>query len=643
MGGDEVLARHILEHFVDHVSVRKDSKTGTLYYTFPVDVFFVTELSSVRTHSLEGPGVRDSDFARVLLISHIVLAGLQKMRRGKVRFDAMALDRLHSTVLAGQAAEGQEEAMRAVEKTLGIVGGGQLGRMTTLAARQLGAQVVILDPQPDSPAGQVATAQIVGGLRDPQALRQLADQCDVITVEIEHVDTATLEALVAAGRPVIPAPSVIALIQDKLRQKETLSGAGLPVAPFYAGADPRTYPAILKARFDAYDGRGNCTVTTAADLPGAIARLGGDPNRLYVEAIVPFAREVTVMVACDQQGTIRSYPPVQTFHEQHILRAVIAPAASAAAASDLAERAVRALNTAGLFGVELFGLADGSFLINEIAPRPHNAGHFSMEACVTGQFEQHARIVLGLPLGDPSLKVPAAVMINLLGNASGGVDPSLETAFNLPGAAVHWYGKSESRPLRKMGHVTLTGPTVADVLDRSRALLTIAYEMPPAGVRVAVIMGSDSDMPTMQQAANILGELGIGCEVTIVSAHRTPLRMVEYARSAADRGLQVIIAGAGGAAHLPGMVAALTPLPVIGVPIQTSTLSGIDSLYSIVQMPRGVPVATVAIGNGVNAGLLAARMIGMTDSAVRDRLERYRQQMERQVLDKVKALGSSAS
>ncbi len=530
-------------------------------------------------------------------------------------------------------------AMRGIDKTLGIVGGGQLGRMLTFAARRLGCDVVILDPQPDSPAGQVANAQIVGGLRDAKALQQLAERTDLLTIEIEHIDTETLEALAEAGKPIYPAPRVVKLIQDKLHQKEVLSAVGLPVAPFHASVTPREYPSILKARFNAYDGRGNLTVSAADELPAAIAQLGGAADALYVESIVPFERELTVMVACAQDGTIRSYPPVQTFHRDHILRVVIAPARGAEAAVTLAERAVAALDTPGIFGVELFGLPGGEFLINEIAPRPHNAGHFSIEACTTSQFEQHIRAVLGLPLGDPSMIVPAAVMINLLGNEHGGTEPDYGMVLRTAGASAHWYGKTESRPRRKMGHVTFTGATLTDVLARARTLAEIPYDTQPP-LSVGIIMGSDSDLPTMRQAAETLKALGIGCELTIVSAHRTPDRMVEYARNAAGRGLRVIIAGAGGAAHLPGMVAAMTPLPVIGVPIKTDALNGLDSLYSIVQMPRGVPVATVAIGNAVNAGLLAARILGASDSTIQERLERYRADMEKTTLDKAHALES---
>ena len=264
------------------------------------------------------------------------------------------------------------------QRTLGIVGGGQLGRMTTFAARRLGFDVVILDPQPDSPAGQIATSQIVGDLRDPEKLRELAARCDVLTVEIEHVDTVTLGAITET--PVYPAARVIALIQDKLRQKEFLSAAGLPVAPFQAGAAPDVYPVILKSRFDAYDGRGNVTVHNTAELAAAVARLGGQAAALYIEQIVPFTREITVMVARGTDGQIASYPAVQTYHQDHILHVVTAPAAHAETAIRLAERAVALLDTVGIFGVELFGMPDGNFVINEIAPRPHNAGHFSIEA-----------------------------------------------------------------------------------------------------------------------------------------------------------------------------------------------------------------------------------------------------------------------
>ena len=249
--------------------------------------------------------------------------------------------------------------------------------------------------------------------------------------------------------------------------------------------------------------------------------------------------------------------------------------------------------------------------MNEIAPRPHNSGHYTIEACETSQYENHLRAILSLPIGSTTLKVPSAAMLNLLGSSN---DMSelvgfAEFALGVPGASVHLYGKGECRKGRKMGHITITANSDAELRARLRQLLQrlpgadaagsaasdidlYAPEAPRPGSGfshkqplVGVIMGSDSDLPVMLPAAHILDRFQVPYELTIVSAHRTPDRLVEYARSASGRGLRVIVAGAGGAAHLPGMVAAMTGLPVIGVPVKGSSLDGVDSLHSIVQMP----------------------------------------------------------
>jgi len=254
----------------------------------------------------------------------------------------------------------------------------------------------------------------------------------------------------------------------------------------------------------------------------------------------------------------------------------------------------------------LLNLFEGSIFINEIAPRPHNSGHYTIEACETSQYENHLRAILSLPLGSTDLKVPSAAMLNLIGHSSSmtEITTTVNTAMNLSGTSVHLYGKSECRKGRKMGHITLVGESDSDVRTRLRPLLESlpgsstedvdlfapSPTTPGSGFSspnplVAVIMGSDSDLPVMLPAARILDLFAIPYELTIVSAHRTPDRLVEYARSASARGLRTIIAGAGGAAHLPGMVAAMTALPVIGVPVKGSTLDGVDSLHSIVQMP----------------------------------------------------------
>lgn len=213
-------------------------------------------------------------------------------------------------------------------------------------------------------------------------------------------------------------------------------------------------------------------------------------------------------------------------------------------------------------------------------------------------------------------------------------------ALNIPGATVHWYDKPEMRKQRKMGHITIVGPSMSIVRTRLNLMLKreTTRNHTVASPRVAIIMGSDSDLPTMKDAAEILENFGVPFEVTIVSAHRTPERMYSFAATAKQRGIQIIIAGAGGAAHLPGMVASLTPLPVIGVPIKTSSLTGVDSLLSIVQMPKGIPVATVAIGNATNAALLAVRILASGDADLWDRVVHYQEDMKDTVIKKAEKL-----
>jgi phosphoribosylaminoimidazole carboxylase len=315
--------------------------------------------------------------------------------------------------------------------------------------------------------------------------------------------------------------------------------------------------------------------------------------------------------------------------------------------------------------------------VNEIAPRPHNSGHYTIEACETSQYENHLRAILSLPLGSTALKVPSAAMLNLIGHSSSmtEITNTINAALGIPGVSVHLYGKLACRTGRKMGHITVVADSDAQLKARLRPLLeSLPFSSPeetdlyaPLPVTpgsgfsdpnplVGVIMGSDSDLPVMLPAARILDQFKIPYELTIVSAHRTTNRLIEYARSASARGLRTIIAGAGGAAHLPGMVAAMTALPVIGVPVKGSTLDGVDSLHSIVQMPastsiicasffpytfklqRGIPVATVAINNGTNAGLLAVRILSAGIPSLIDSMEKYMKTMESEVLDKVDKL-----
>uniref|UniRef100_A0A2N9ELL2 phosphoribosylaminoimidazole carboxylase n=1 Tax=Fagus sylvatica TaxID=28930 RepID=A0A2N9ELL2_FAGSY len=390
-------------------------------------------------------------------------------------------------------------------------------------------------------------------------------------------------------------------------------------------------------------GRGNAVAHSEEELSSAVAALGGFDRGLYVEKWAPFVKELAVIVARGRDNSILCYPVVETIHKENICHIVKAPANVTSdirkRAADVAYKAVSSLEGAGVFAVELFLTGDGQILLNEVAPRPHNSGHHTIESCYTSQYEQHLRAVVGLPLGDPSMKTPAAVMYNILGEDEG--EPGfflahqlIKRALSIPGASVHWYDKPEMRKQRKMGHVTIVGPSMGAVEERLKSMLKEeGFDCQSAVTpRVGIIMGSDSDLPVMKDAARILNMFGVPYEVKIVSAHRTPEMMFSYASSAHERDIQIIIAGAG------GMVAALTPLPVIGVPVRASALDGLDSLLSIVQMPRGVPVATVAINNATNAGLLAVRMLGIRDADLLARMSQYQEDTRNDVLTKAEKL-----
>ena len=507
--------------------------------------------------------------------------------------------------------------------------------MLASAAALLNIDLVVLDVGDRAPAKQIFQSKVGhldGAFSDPLKIQELASKSDVLTVEIEHVNVDALEVAGVNGKiQVHPAPSTLRTIQDKFLQKEHLARHTIPVSEYcsvgstegslLAAGERLGFPLMLKSRTLAYDGRGNLVVKDPSEAATAIGTFGDRP--LYAEKWVPFVKEVAVMVVRSARGEVRSYPVVETVHKDNICHLVFAPlrypdSNVTQLAKEVAERAIQTFEGAGVFGVEMFLLADGmllarpdpsitekppgSFLVNEIAPRPHNSGHYTIEACLTSQYENHLRAILGLPLGSTDLKVPSAIMLNILGRSSSMDDlsPLLTMAYNVPGASVHLYGKQESRVGRKLGHITIVGSSDFETRARLRPLLAAlddpdidTYAPLPrpshsaAQPLVGIIMGSDSDLPVMIAGARILDDFKIPYELTIVSAHRTPERLRTYAQSAASRGLRVVIAGAGGAAHLPGMVASMTTLPVIGVPVKGSSLDGVDSLYSIVQMPVG--------------------------------------------------------
>lgn len=365
-------------------------------------------------------------------------------------------------------------------ETIGIVGGGQLGRMLTLAAIPLGYRVVVINPTADSPAAQVGAEEIVAQLYDQAALREMAKQSDYITVEIEHLDADILDVLAAGGKQVNPAPKTIKLIQDKFLQKQFLDKAGIPVAPFVEITDRNSAAKalkdfggnmLIKTRHGAYDGRGNMLIMNLADIDKALEIFAD--QQLYAEALVPFKKELAVMVARSVNGDIASYPVVETIHQRNICVEVLAPAPISdkqlKQAKKIAVKVAKLLEGAGVFGVEMFLTRNNKIVVNEIAPRVHNSGHYTLEANRTSQFEQHVRAITGMPLGDAGMVVPAAVMINVLGERDGPTKhKGLAATLKIPDVSVHLYGKSPTKIDRKMGHITATGKSLPDARKRAR-------------------------------------------------------------------------------------------------------------------------------------------------------------------------------
>lgn len=355
-------------------------------------------------------------------------------------------------------------------QTIGIIGGGQLGRMLTLAAKPLGFEVVVLDPNPHCPAAQVGAAVITGDLYDEGAIKKLSAAADVVTIEIEHLNTDALEEAQASGVTVHPAPSTVKMIQDKHRQKQVLQKNDIATAPF---SDTPTKGVakkileefggsmILKAKHGAYDGRGNAAVRGAHELDTAWEVLGG--KQLYAEKLISFSKELSVIIARSASGEVKVYDVVEMVHERNICLEVAAPAQISAvakkAAAALAQKTSLVLEGAGVFAIEMFLLPDNSVLVNEIAPRVHNSGHHTIESCQTSQFEQHVRAITGLPLGETTLISPA-VMVNILGTVEGGAKVDPRPALAAPNTHLHWYGKSPVKIDRKMGHITALHDTL---------------------------------------------------------------------------------------------------------------------------------------------------------------------------------------
>lgn len=361
--------------------------------------------------------------------------------------------------------------------TIGVLGGGQLGRMMAVAARQMGYRIVVLDPSPRCPTAQVSDGVVVGTLDDVEAARHLASQVDVITLDTEHVPADVLDALEPIA-PVRPGPAVLRTIQDRLVQKQFLDRIGLPQAAWAPVDDlPAALarvgrPAILKVRRAGYDGKGQVRIDRDGDALAQLAKLRGEPA--VAEEVVGFSREISVILARGQGGQIQIYPIAENVHRRHVLHTTRAPAPMPEArrkrAEDIAVSVAEALGHVGVMAVEMFELADGRLLVNEIAPRTHNSGHYTYGACATSQFEQHIRAVCGVPLGDPRA-LTGAVMVNLIGDLWNKGPPAWHEVLARPEARLHLYGKDAPAPGRKMGHVVLLDDDTDRALATAEALI----------------------------------------------------------------------------------------------------------------------------------------------------------------------------
>jgi 5-(carboxyamino)imidazole ribonucleotide synthase len=364
---------------------------------------------------------------------------------------------------------------------IGVIGGGQLGKMIAQEAKRMSLKVIILDPSKECPASAVSDEVIIADFKDDIAINKLASKSDVLTYEIELANSVALRGLESKKYPVYPSPEILRIIQNKYRQKSFLKENNIAVPKFdiiHSEAclqklcSRYSLPAMLKASEDSYDGRGNFLITSKNKIHSAFVFFEG--KECMLEELVPFIKEISIMVARNSSGDIESFPVVENIHKKSILDMTIVPARISEKVSikakKIAEKIVQVLKGTGIFGIEMFVTTNESILVNEIAPRPHNSGHYSIEACSISQFEQHIRAILDLPLSKPRLLSPA-VMVNILGSDkhSGPYTiKGLKKLFSIPGVKLHVYGKKISTPRRKLGHITVTACTVEEAIARAK-------------------------------------------------------------------------------------------------------------------------------------------------------------------------------
>jgi 5-(carboxyamino)imidazole ribonucleotide synthase len=365
---------------------------------------------------------------------------------------------------------------------IGILGGGQLARMSAFQAIRMGFDVAILEKEKDSPAGVLTKKEFVGWVDDEKIFNQFIEASDVITLENEFIDSSYLKRIEDSGKIVIPSSRTISLIQDKLIQKSTLKSAGVPVPKFLKVSSNTSYENIssilgkkflLKSRKMGYDGYGNSTIKNKIEFDSELKRLTSRHSELYAEEFVKFRKELAIMIVRTKKE-IKCYPVVETIQKNHICHLVIAPAQMEKQISkrveEIAIHSVEAVKGYGIFGVEFFLDENEKILVNEMAPRPHNSGHYTIEGCMTSQFENHIRAILNLSLGSTDMVKPFSVMINLLGKRNAvGVLQNVDSILLDENIKLHIYGKKDSRIGRKMGHITVIGENINSLIKIAKS------------------------------------------------------------------------------------------------------------------------------------------------------------------------------
>ena len=372
--------------------------------------------------------------------------------------------------------------MNIIKKKIGIIGGGQLGKMMILEAKRLGFAVVTLDPSDTCPSSSISDEQIVAEFNDSAAYVELASKVDVITYEFEHIHAKVLEELEQKGHLIYPSVTSLKTIQNKYSQNQKLQEHGIPIPRFALVDSVETikqmgeekhfgYPLMLKATTGGYDGKGNALIRNESEVEEAYRLLGSGANELMVEEFVDFEKEISIIATRGIDGTRVIYPVAENEHRNSILDTTIVPARVCPSAVDkatqIADRVMEVFAGVGTFCVEMFVTKDGDVSVNEIAPRPHNSGHYTIEGCFANQFENHIRAIMGLPLGSVALTQPT-VMVNLLGESDGVSQlEGLNETYLDPNVQVHFYGKEESKVNRKMGHFTVVDKTVEGAIARA--------------------------------------------------------------------------------------------------------------------------------------------------------------------------------